>query len=130
LQAQPLGWAVEVRGPPRLRRGGGAGEITPLAGTPAYGDWLPQNLGLEQENCSLPFHPTPKISGGHYLYAISKPLWTRTLDLDVGLAIMTKELWLMFFDRTSHLSQLLRKSAIIKVLPFGDRTRKPKVQML
>jgi hypothetical protein len=35
LQAQPLGWAVEVRGPPRRSRGGGAGGFTPLLGTPA-----------------------------------------------------------------------------------------------
>jgi hypothetical protein len=35
LQAQPLGQPPEVRGPPRRSRGGGAGEVTPLLGTPA-----------------------------------------------------------------------------------------------
>jgi hypothetical protein len=35
LQRQPLSQPPEVRGPPRRGRGGGAGGITPLQGTPA-----------------------------------------------------------------------------------------------
>ncbi len=35
MQRQPWDQPTELCGPPRLRRGGGAGGITPLAGTPA-----------------------------------------------------------------------------------------------
>ena len=35
LQRQLWSRSPEMRGPPRLRRGGGAGRITPLQGTPA-----------------------------------------------------------------------------------------------
>jgi hypothetical protein len=41
-----------------------------------YGDWLPQNLGFMQENRSLPFHPTLKLSGGEGVKRICTNLWS------------------------------------------------------
>jgi len=42
------------------------------------------------EAAGIPDPSNAKTSGGHFLYATFKPLWTRTLDLDAGLAIITK----------------------------------------
>jgi hypothetical protein len=50
-----------------------------------YGDWLPQNLGFMQENRSLPFHPTLKISGGQQVELQEKYFCSRSLDLGVRL---------------------------------------------